>query len=62
MKCSHRFCETTAAIGLRDCLGVSLREKPLVRAPGLEPGRPKSRDFKSLASTNSAMPAFAGSG
>ncbi len=27
----------------------------MVAPPGLEPGRPKTHDFKSCASTNSAM-------
>ena len=29
----------------------------MVRTPGLEPGRSEARDFKSLVSTNSTMPA-----
>ena len=30
----------------------------MVRTPGLEPGRLEARDFKSLVSTNSTMPAL----
>ena len=36
---------------------IAIGKSDLVRAAGLEPARPKSRDFKSLASTNFAMPA-----
>lgn len=37
---------------------VKLRVRILVPPAGLEPARPKARDFKSLASTNSAKGAI----
>ncbi len=56
--CSHRFCETTAAI-FPDVFeaGVSLCEKPLVRVERLELPRLAAPEPKSGVSTNFTIPA-----